>query len=482
MSKTKKGWWAHIRPSVLEKAGRPVVEHLPPRFEVPQLPAGVVPQGVSSAIAQDSSLGYMGDCVANANNYGIYPRFRGYAYLAQLSQISEFRSPSETIATEMTREWIKLVSTGDDDHSEQINALAAEMDRLKLRDVFKQAIEHDGFFGRGMIYIDVDQRGIDNTPLVLDPRTIKKGSLVGFKAIEPIWTTPSQYNSIDPTARDFYRPTGWYVMGREVHASRLMMMVARPLPDMLKAAYNFSGISMSQLIEPYVDSWLQTRKSVSDVIKAFSFNGLKTDMQTQLASSVGGDDGGGADDLFNRVDLYNRTRDNRGLMLLDKESEEFFQFNTPLSTLDALQAQSQEQMAAPCHIPLVKLLGITPSGLNASSEGEIEVFYDFVRAQQESMLTDALVLALKVMQLSLFGQIYDGISFEYQSLDQETPEQAATTQKTKVETGAALIDAGVISAEEERARIASDPDSGYNGLDADEVPSVKADNTESDPA
>lgn len=472
-SKSKK---RRISFAALERASRPVVEVVLPRFEVPVLPAGVVPDGAVSAIAQDSSLGYMGDCVANANNYGIYPRFRGYAYLSQLSQISEFRAPTETIATETTREWIKLISTGDDDHSEQIKLLTAEMDRLKLRTVFKQAIEHDGLFGRGMIYIDVGQRNIDNTPLVLDPRTIKKGSLIGFKAIEPIWTTPSQYNSIDPTAPDFYKPAGWYVMGREIHASRLLVMVARPLPDMLKPAYNFSGISMSQLIEPYVDSWLQTRKSVSDVVKSFSFSGLKTDMQTQLAA----DDTGG--DLFDRIDLYNRTRDNRGLWVIDKDGEEFFQFNTPLSTLDALQAQSQEQMAAPCHIPLVKLLGITPSGLNASSEGEIKVFYDFIHAMQEDMFTDALVTALKVIQLSLFGEVIDGISFEYCSLDQESPDQTSIIQKAKADTGAVLIEAGVISAEEERNRIASDPDSGYNGLDADEVPSAKADNTERDPA
>ncbi|WP_241502645.1 anti-CBASS protein Acb1 family protein [Bombella intestini] len=35
---------------------------------------------------------------------------------------------------------------------------------------------------------------------------------------------------------------------------------------------------------------------------------------------------------------------------------------------------------------LVKLFGITPNGLNASSEGEIRVFYDEIAAFQENNL------------------------------------------------------------------------------------------------
>ena len=465
MKKTKPNF---IR-AMIQRLRMPVVDApTPMRFEAPKLPAGVVPEGVTPQIATDSSTVSLGNCLASTSDFGIYPHFRGYGLLAQYAQISEFRAPTTTLATEMTREWIELKSTGNEDHSDVLKAIAEEMDRLNVRDVIKQALETDGFFGRGTIYIDVGQRDIDETPLVIDPRTIKKGSLQGFKSIEPIWTTPAQYNAVDPTAPDFYRPTGWYVMGRQVHASRLLLIVSHPLPDMLKPAYNFSGMSMSQLIEPYVFSWLRTRKSVSDIVKSFSISGIKTNMQSMLQSDVGAEG-----NLLDRVELYNTMRDNRGLFMLDKDSEEFFQFNTPLSTLDALQAQSQEQMAAPAKIPLVKLLGITPSGLNASSDGEIRVFYDHVHAMQTALLFDNIKTMIDIIQLSLFGQIYDGVTFEFKALYQQTPEEKATTQKLKAETGAVLIEGGIISAEEERARIAADPASGYNGLDVGALPDVE---------
>ncbi|WP_257962846.1 DUF1073 domain-containing protein [Neisseria sicca] len=50
------------------------------------------------------------------------------------------------------------------------------------------------------------------------------------------------------------------------------------------------------------------------------------------------------------------------------------------------------------------LLGITPSGLNASTEGEIAVYYDHIRAMQENLLRDPLDKLLKLVQLHLFGQ------------------------------------------------------------------------------
>lgn len=182
---------------------------------------------------------------------------------------------------------------------------------------------------------------------------------------------------------------------------------------------------------------------------------------------------GGCDEEVNmtlRAEVYNRFRDNRGLMMLDKDNEEFFQFNTPLSGLDALLAQAQEQLAMPSHTPLVKLLGVTPSGLNASSEGEIDVYYDYIKALQENILRDPLDKVLKLVQLHLFGETDDNITFEFVPLAQMDESQLATIRKSDSDRDVAYIQAGVISAEEVRGRLASDTDSGYNGIDVDEVP------------
>lgn len=451
-----------------DKAMRRALQRLPEKqpasysLDFPSLPDGVKPNG----LAMDSSpLGNFGaDCFFGTG-------FIGYPRLAELAQISEYRSVSETTANEMTRQWIEIKSVGEEDNSEAIKQIEECYERLNVRDVFRKAIETDGLFGRGQILVQIkDHDGKLANPLLLTEKTITKGSLKALVNIEPMWTTPAPYNAIDPTLPDFYKPKAWYVMAQEIHASRLFTLISRPVPDMLKPAYNFGGVSMTQLMMPYVERWLRTVDSVSDLLHSFSLSGIKTDMSAILSGSDDGDT-----NIMLRAELYNRLRDNRGLMLLSKDEEEFFQFNTPLSGLDALLAQSQEQMAAPSHTPLVKLLGITPSGLNASTEGEIAVYYDHIRAMQENLLRDPLDKLLKLVQLHLFGKVNDNITFDFVPLQQMSGTELSTIRKSDTDRDVAYIQAGVVSAEEVRGRLASEPDSGYNGIDVEDVPEMPDD-------
>ena len=456
------------KPNANAKAMRRALQRLPEKqpasysLDFPDLPDGVKPNGLAM---DNSPLGNFGaDCFFGTG-------FIGYPRLAELAQISEYRGVSETTANEMTRQWIEIKSVGEEDNSEAIKQIEECYERLNVRGVFRKAIETDGLFGRGQILVQIkDHDGKLANPLLLTEKTIAKGSLKALVNIEPMWTTPAPYNAIDPTLPDFYKPKAWYVMAQEIHASRLFTLISRPVPDMLKPAYNFGGVSMTQLMMPYVERWLRTVDSVSDLLHSFSLSGIKTDMSAILSGSDDGDT-----NIMLRAELYNRLRDNRGLMLLSKEEEEFFQFNTPLSGLDTLLAQSQEQMAAPSHTPLVKLLGITPSGLNASTEGEIAVYYDHIRAMQENLLRDPLDKLLKLVQLHLFGKVNDNITFDFVPLQQMSETELSTIRKSDTDRDVAYIQAGVVSAEEVRGRLASEPDSGYNGIDVEDVPEMPDD-------
>jgi uncharacterized protein len=226
---------------------------------------------------------------------------------------------------------------------------------------------------------------------------VGKGSLKRIRVIEPVWTYPSRYNATDPLKPDWYKPSSWFVQGKEVHSTRLLTFIGREVPDLLKPAYSFGGLSMSQMIKPYVDNWLRVRQSVSDLISTFSTSGIKTDLSNFLAA--------GGDELFKRLVLFNRNRDNQGLLVLDKNNEDYFNVSTPLGTLDQLQAQAQEHMASVSRIPLVKLLGISPAGLNASSEGEIETFDDTINAAQEAQIRPNLTRLMHFVMLSLWGAV-----------------------------------------------------------------------------
>lgn len=442
----------------IDKAIEPYSYEIKP----PELLPGVIPKNVAKpAVAMDS--------YAYSQAATMYPGggFPGYPYLSQLATRGEYRSFASTLSTELTRKWVEFYGTSDDDDDEvtadKIKKIEKAFEEFDVQKVIQMAAMHECFFGRGQVFIDI--RGHDRAvPLVLSPKTVAKGSLKGVSAVEPIWVTPSAYNTLDPAAPDFYKPHQWFMLGQEVHASRLQMIITRPMPDLLKPAFNFSGMSLSQIAEPYVDNWLRTRQSVSDLIANFSITALKTNMSDMLA---GLDEG---NSLKARVNLFLATRSNLGVMALDKDKEELVQINTPLSGLHELQAQSQEHMCSISRIPAIILTGISPSGLNASSEGEIRVFYDWIAATQNAYYLPVVKVILQVMQLHLFGEIDPNICVKFVSLYEMTPKEEAEIREIDSRVDTNYINAGVISQEEVRVKLAHSEISGYHGLDAEDVP------------
>lgn len=436
------------------------------------LPPGVIPTeamaSVSARFAQDSAYavqsGYGSDFMMD-EGLG----FLGYQHLAQLSQRAEYRRASEIVAQYMTKNWIDLVYVGSDEGSDEIEPklkqIEAEFERLNVQEIFKTAALHDGLYGRAFVAIDTLANDTElRTKLTLDSRKVGIGSLSRLIPVEPIWTYPANYNSNSPMAIDFYRPSEWYVLGKPIHVSRTLQFVGRPVSDALKPAYQFGGVSMTQMSKPYVDNWLRTRQSVADLIESFTVFVLKTNMSSIL-------NGGAASELQKRANLFTKFRGNHGLNVIDQDTEDFMNLSVPLGGLDALQAQAQEQMCSVFGIPLVIFTGIASgTGLSNSGENELKVFYNWIKAQQESMFSPNLKTVLDLVQLNLFGEINDDIKFEWRPLFVRTELEIANERKLIADTDALYVDHGVLAPEEIRIKLASDTESGYEGLDVDTLP------------
>lgn len=407
---------------------------------------------------------------ALGNYFGQYGHFPGFAQLAVQSQIPEIRRCVEIIATEATRKWIKIQASGQD-KADKVKQIESAFSRFGVRDLFRKALEGDGYMGRGHIYVDLGADGAELATPIGDGSNgaskakVAKGGLKGLRIVEAMWAYPSGYNTHDPLAADWYKPSTWLVQGTAVHRTRLLTFVGRELPDLLKPAYSFGGISLSQLVKPVVDIWLRTRGNVADLVNAFSVMVLST----QMGNTLGVADA----TVMDRVGLFNDFRDNHGTFLINKETEDFKNVAAPVSGLEALQAQAQEHMASIPGIPLVKLLGITPSGLNASSDGEIRVFYDWIAAYQEAVIRPNLQSILGFVQLHLFGEVDPEITFAFEPLWSMSDKELAEVRKLEADTAQVYADTGVITPGEERKRLADDPESMYHGLDPDDLPDLE---------
>lgn len=428
-------------------------------FPVAPPPPGV-PQSLK--IAMDDALAPIFN-YAQAGWFGYYGEsvvWPGFPYLAELTQRAEYRMLSEVRAKEMTRKGFELTYDGEEDEAkDKLTKLDAVCKRFRVIERLRLAAEHDGFFGGGQIYIDVGAVGPETAkPLVIDAAKIPKGSLIGFKNIEPMWSYPGMYNATDPLANDYFEPQQWFVNGRTVHNSRLLTMISREMPDILKPAYSFRGLSLSQMAKPYVDNWLRNRQSGSDLLHSFSVIAILSDLQAALA----GEDW---TTIYDRVAEFNALRDNRGAFVLDKDREDIKSLAVPLAGVEELIAQSLEFLCVVSQTPKIKLLGVQPAGLDADGDEEIRVFYDTIAALQEHLFSPALDVMLKCVQLNEFGEIDPQIGFKWVPLWQLDEAAQASVRKTDADTDAVLIDAGVIAPEESRDRLRADDQSPYHGLE-----------------
>lgn len=392
-------------------------------------------------------------------NYLARP-FIGYAQCADLMQDGLMQAGVETVADEMTRKFIEI-SAPDEMVKKR---LEAELQRLDARGVFNRAAAWCGYFGGCLVYMDTGDAPEDLAkPIALTPEFIAQGSLRGLRIIEPVVATPGWYNSSDPLAADYFEPRAWYVQSTLVDASRLLVFRQNTPPLLLKAAYNFFGVPAVQIALDYVAHFTQTRESAAKLLKKFSTTVFKTDISRLLY-------GGDAAQAKARIGQFAAQRDNDGVAVLDYESEAMEQLNTPLSGVDVIVRQALELLAVVWRIPAVKLFGISPAGLNATGESDMQNFYDYVASRQAKVFAEPLGRLLKAVQLSVAGAVDPAVTYAFVPLWEMTAREKADRDKVLADTDAVYLDRGVLSEEEARNALAAQPGGRYAGIDPGKVP------------
>jgi uncharacterized protein len=515
--------WAMMLPEIEEISKRYAVNksrrdtpHLNP-FQLPEFPKSARPPE-SLTMAMDNALtsnlsfasnGWLaGESFGGLSGEGLL--FLGYTYLAELAQRPEYRVMSETIADDATRRWIGFDVIGDEkkqkedrdkdpagyderladpderkkrvaaaNKTDRVKALEDDQLRLEVKIRYYEACRNGGFFGRTHLFHDIRTTDSDDinpeelkTPIGNSRDETSKtkvpiNSFKELKTIEPVWTYPLMYNAINPLRKDWYNPQVWFVMGQEIHGSRLQTFIPHPVPDMLKPAYAFGGLSLSQMAKPYVDRWLTTVTSVNQLIHSFSVMILSTDLGTLMQPGQMGQ-------LLARVAMANMFRDNQGTQVINKNTEEYSNVSAPLGGLHELQAQAQEHMCAVNRIPLVKFTGISPSGLNPTADSEIEVYDDTIGAYQSRVLDPNLRRTINFEMLSLWGEVDPEITHRWEPLRPMTQKEKGEKEKHDAERDGLYVDMGAIAPEEVRKRIINDKELPYTGLDPDDVPELAA--------
>ena len=405
------------------------------------------------------------------------PRFIGYPALSGLTQNGLIRAGVEMIADEMTRKWIDINTTKSVEDGEQnpvIADLKTDMEQFHIKTLFHDASRLTSYFGGCLAFIDTgeDDPAALMTPLYMDESTFKPGSLRGLRLIEPFNISPGFYNANDPLASDYFKPRAWYILGREVHATRFLYFSSALPPSMLIPAYNFFGIPLAQTVLDVVQHFTECREAEARLLKKFSLTVFKTDMSDLM---------NGLEDtnIRARLKYFVQNCDNDGLMTIDKE-EDIIKVETPLAGVTDIVRQSMEMVAAYFGEPTVKLWGISPGGFNSTGEADLRNHYDHIAATQEKMFREPLNAVIRLLQYNRRGTVDESITASFIPIGDEDDGQIANVNKTKADTASIYLQNGVLSAEEVRQMLADDEQSGYTTIDVEAVPEDETDGGEMD--
>lgn len=426
-------------------------------------PAGVVPD---DAVVGDSvDYGMLNSVFVSSDSV-----FMGYPLLATLAQKSENRVACEQSVNEIFRKGFKVKSNDTkNDRSAIIGQLEDAFEKYAVEKHLKLLGFNAEAFGNSFLFVKL--KGDENErekELMLDSTKIKKGDLEGFRVIEPMWTYPQAYNAIDPISPEFFVPQQWYVMGRIVSASRMKPLVLYSVPDMLKPSYNFGGLSLIQMMLPYVTNWESVRDDIPRIIMSFRTYIWSTDMETYLQDR---------NEFDKRLDTLVYGKDNHGVLAIDKAMETLEQMNTSLTGLSDLLGQQQQLLCMPSRLSVTSLTGSQPSGMNATGEGETTAQHENISNKQKNSYKPVLDWILKILCLNEFGEFYDDLYIDFNPLDELSDLEIADINNKKADTYVKLIDSEVVTPEQVCKVLAADDDSEFNGIKY-EVVSIRPDEDE----
>ena len=160
--------------------------------------------------------------------------------------------------------------------------------------------------------------------------------------------------------------------------------------------------------------------------------------------------GGDKEVLQNRMQVVEMGRSVARAIMLDAEFESFERQDYSFAGVPDVLRAFMLRLAAAAEMPVVVLMGQSPSGLNATGESDIRIWYDSVEAWQEDVLLPHLERLVSYLgaERDSEGKAPERFEITFHSLWQMTDKENAELQKMVGDRDVAYINSGVLLAEE----------------------------------
>lgn len=348
----------------------------------------------------------------------------------------------DSVAEDMTRAGIAIHATTE---PEQVQQMQAMLTRLGIWDSLLETIKWGRLYGGAVAAIVVDGQD-PSTPLNFD--TIAKGQFKGLRVYDR-WSLQPSLNNVIQDGMDAGLPVYYDVIsdvntgklsGIRWHHTRIIRSIGIQLPIWQAITEQMWGESVVERMYDRLVSFDTATAGAANLINKAHLRTVQIDKLREVLAA-----GGKAEE--NLLQMFHHMRMlqvNEGLTLLDKE-DQFQAHSYTFSGLSDMILQFGQQISGATGIPLTRLFGQSPAGLNATGESDMRMYYDNIRSQQESRLRDGMMRILRVLHRSMFQQpAPDSLDFDFVSLWQTSQKEKADISNTVTTLITTAFEKGVI--------------------------------------
>lgn len=351
----------------------------------------------------------------------------------------------DLVADDMTRAGIEIKSKMRPEDLERMEDKAADLD---LWGKINETIKWGRLYGGSIAVLMIDGQD-PRTPL--DMRTIRPGQFKGLAVFDRWMLEPSledlvtEFNQFTGTPR-YYRvlSNAPYMQGKAIHYSRIVLRGGGvKLPYQQALIENLWDLSIVERVYDRLVAFDSATTGAAQLVYKCYLRTLKVKSLREIVAA--GQNSQALNGIVAYVNMMSKYQGIEGVTMIDAEDEYTSEHHGAFSGLSDVMLQFGQQLSGALQIPLVRLFGQSPAGLNSSGESDVRTYYDNVNSQQNKVMKVGITKLYQVLAISLGIQVPDNFRIAFRPLWQLTEEQRATITKTVVEAVSAAKEIGLIS-------------------------------------
>lgn len=226
-----------------------------------------------------------------------------------------------------------------------------------------------------------------------------------------------------------------------VHHSRLVRFWGDDLPTWEKIAEMYWGASVIEAVFEEFKKRDNASANLSNLIFQANLQVIKKESLEQLLTALPDQ---AQKNFLQTMTAINQLQSSQSKLILGKD-DDFQTFQASFGGLHEIYECFMMDVAGATQIPVTKLFGRSPAGLNATGESDMRNYYDLVEHNQENRLRPALEKILPVFCLSVLGYIPDDLEYTFNPIETPNDKDIADINKSKTDSVVSVHQAGIIS-------------------------------------